>query len=195
MDRHSKFVKFLTIALPLLAMGFLFAVFFFDWSNDDAVQSQFSAQDSEFSEDTQAQVQAPTINSKTEDGDEISMSAQSVEQAQEGADIIATDLEGDLMVGGSDWQIQSDEGTTDSQGRMAEFRGRVMALIDGQYNLLGSQIVADVTERSFQSDFPIEVRSKGFDLNADSGTMTGSRGTRVIELKGNIKGVIRFGEN
>lgn len=194
MDRHSRVVKILQYGLPALAIGLLIFVFMRDWTNTAEVTDQFSKQDTQFT-DNSAEVVSPSINARTSQGDEINLKASTVEKTDQNSNqIVGTDISGDLEVGGSQWQIQSDQGEADTQDQTASFRGRVMALIDGRYNLQSSELLADVVERTFVSNFPIDVKSDRFDLSADSGKMSGELGSRVIELDGNVQGVIRFGK-
>ncbi len=195
MDRYSKLIRLLIIALPLLAAGILFAVFFYDWRSQEDVSDQFAEQDRDFPE-LQTAIEAPTISTRTESGDAVDFSADNITQAA-GADskFLAENVGGDLSVGGTDWSIESDEGETGPKGNLAKFRGSVKALIDEQYNLIGTELVANIAERTFNSGKPIAVESERFDLNADSGSMAGEKGQRVIELHGNVSGKIRFESN
>ncbi len=193
MDRHSYFVRFLQIALPVIGIGALLFVFLSDWSSDEVVSEQFSTSDREFT-NVPAEVINPNINSRTKEGDEINLQAQSVaRQDEQSAVLEAREVSGALDVGGSQWEIQSEEGEADTDSQIAKFRGQVMALIDGRYNLVGTQVVADVRKRVFSSPFPIDVKSERFDISADSAMMKGEAGERIIELDGRVKGQIRLG--
>lgn len=192
MDRHSLIVRVLIFALPLLAVAILVFAFTFDWSGQENITAQFDQNDAQFS-DLYGQIDAPRVNATNSNGDRLVVNAQTARQIAESQNLIeADDITGEILSGGSNWDVQSDNGETDTGGKFAKFRGNVAALVDEKYNLLGSILEANIAERVFSSDEPITITSDRFDISADKGELSGERGKRVVVFTGNVKGVIRL---
>ena len=125
MDRYSRMVAFFKVLLPLAALGLLATVFLFSRNINPTATIPFA--DSEIAERLRdRQVTSPVYSGKTENGDEISVTATSASPGISGAPATAIDLRASLLTpDGLRIDLGSDNGTVDFSAKRATFKGDV----------------------------------------------------------------------
>lgn len=126
MDRHSRWVQFLKVLLPLTAITLLSTVFLLSRSVDTNLSVPFTREAIDDRLSNQA-ITRPNYKGVTNKGEEVQVQAQRATQGAEGSDPSASELEGRYKLNsGGIITLDSDTGTIQPDKSTATFVGNVV---------------------------------------------------------------------
>jgi len=144
-DPYSRFVTWLKILLPLVALGLLSTLFMFSSRIEPGGSIPFAER--EVTERIRGQqVTKPFFSSTTDSGDRILFSASDLTRATD-AQTKARNMHIRLdFAEGTGLDISADEGRTNADTNQVELEGNILLQGLGGYSLRTSQMSADLTE-------------------------------------------------
>lgn len=182
MDRYSRMVAFFKVLLPLAALGLLATVFLFSRNINPTATIPFA--ENEIADRLRdKQITAPVFSGKTENGDEISVTATEASPGISGAPATAIDLRASLLTPvGLRIDLSSDNGTVDFSAKRATFQGDVEIATTTGYVL--ETALLNTSLDSVDADSPGEVTGDSplGQLSAGNMTIRSENGNGAVHI-------------
>lgn len=195
-DRHTRVVGWLKVALPLAALAILSTLFLVARRIDPEAALPYAEVDVEDLA-REPRMTAPTYAGTTEDGSALTLSADEARPAAEGQPAQAAGLRLDLATpDGGRTELVAAEARMDDSSRQVVLSGGVMLTTSTGYRLETAEVAAKLDRTGLESRAPVkatgpagEITAEGMVLSQDNRTP----GAYVLVFKGGVRLVYQPG--
>jgi lipopolysaccharide export system protein LptC len=195
-DRHTRLVGWLKVALPLTALAILSTLFLVARRIDPEAALPYAEVDVEDLA-REPRMTAPTYAGTTADGAAVTLAAEEMRPASEGAPAEAAGLRLDLATpDGARTELLAAEAVMDDAAREVVLSGGVIVTTSSGYRLETAEVAAKLDRTGLESRAPVvatgpagEIRADGVVLSQDIRTP----GAYVLVFKGGVRLVYQPG--
>lgn len=195
-DRHTRLVGWLKVALPLTALAILSTLFLVARRIDPEAALPYAEVDVEDLA-REPRMTAPTYAGTTEDGAALTLSASEARPEAEGAPAKAAGLRLELATpDGGRTELLAAEAVMDDATRQVLMSGGVTLTTSSGYRLEAAEVAAKLDRTGLESRVPVvatgpagEIRADGMSLRQDNLTP----GAYVLVFKGSVRLVYQPG--
>ena len=195
-DRHTRLVGWLKVALPLTALAILSTLFLVARRIDPEAALPYAEVDVEDLA-REPRMTAPTYAGTTEDGAALTLSASEARPEAEGAPAKAARLRLELATpDGGRMDLLAAEAVMEDAARQLLLSGGVTLTTSSGYRLETAEVAAKLDRTGLESRTPVlatgpagEIRADGMSLRQDNLTP----GAYVLVFKGNVRLVYQPG--
>lgn len=195
-DRHTRLVGWLKVALPLTALAILSTLFLVARRIDPEAALPYAEVDVEDLA-REPRMTAPTYAGTTEDGAALTLSASEARPAAEGTPAKAAGLRLELATpDGGQTELLAAEAVMDDATRQVLLSGGVVLTTSSGYRLETAEVAAKLDRTGLESRAPVvatgpagEIRAESMVLSQDNRTP----GAYVLVFKGGVRLVYQPG--
>jgi len=195
-DRHTRLVGWLKVALPLTALAILSTLFLVARRIDPEAALPYAEVDVEDLA-REPRMTAPTYAGTTEDGAALTLSASEARPEADGAPAKAAGLRLELATpDGGRMDLLAAEAVMEDAARQLLLSGGVTLTTSSGYRLETAEVAAKLDRTGLESRTPVlatgpagEIRADGMSLRQDNLTP----GAYVLAFKGNVRLVYQPG--
>ncbi len=186
-NRYSRFVQFVKIALPLLALGLLSTMFLLSRSVDVDGAIPFFEGVEQIARDQK--LASPKFSGVTSDGSTVSVTAESAKpDLTDPRRMSAVNVMADITTtSGAQFFVISDNAIYDGGTDLLDLLGRVQITTSSGYELTTDKLVANLEETGLRAPGPVNGAGPSGTLEAGEMELTGNSGSQVLVFKGGVK--------
>lgn len=189
-DRHTRVVGWLKVALPLAALAILSTLFLVARRIDPEAALPYAEVDVEDLA-REPRMTAPTYAGTTEDGSALTLSADEARPAAEGQPAQAAGLRLDLATpDGGRTELVAAEARMDDSSRLVVLSGGVTLTTSTGYRLETAEVAAKLDRTGLESRAPVKATGPAGEITADSmvlGQDNRTPGAYVLVFKGAVR--------
>ncbi|MEM9582333.1 MAG: LPS export ABC transporter periplasmic protein LptC [Pseudomonadota bacterium] len=186
-NRYSRFVQFVKIALPLLALGLLSTMFLLSRSvNPDGALTFYAGVEQIAREQ---QLAAPKFSGVTSDGSTVSVTAEFAKpDLSDPRRMTAVNVMADILTqSGTKISVNAKEALYDGNADALDLMGQVQVITSSGFRLDTEKLVADLAQTGLRAPGPVQGVTPSGTLAAGSMELTGTSDAQVLVFKDGVK--------
>jgi lipopolysaccharide export system protein LptC len=189
-DRHTRLVGWLKVALPLTALAILSTLFLVARRIDPEAALPYAEVDVEDLA-REPRMTAPTYAGTTEDGAAVTLAAKEARPAAEGSPAAAAGLRLDLATpDGARTELLAAEAVMDDATREVVLSGGVTVTTSSGYRLETAEVAAKLDRTGLESRAPVVATGPAGEIRADAMVLSQDNrtpGAYVLVFKGGVR--------
>ena len=191
---YSTRIFLIKLIFPVLGGIALVLALFWNWGADEKIAAEFDEADKVF-EDTRANVQAPSVDILTAEGDRYDIRANEANGVAGEESLFEGDkVQVDMSVGGARILLTSLRANVDNQKQTVTFIDNVQGEVDGELSFESESMTADMKARVISGDQPILARRSDGEIRADRFKISEVKGAREYYFEGGVEGSLYANE-